>query len=112
VALGPLKPFLEQIDPSLGRTWEQTLNQSLRNLSKLESRAVKARLSQTGLSKQGLRALSNAIYPHEQLQERIFPLAHFINRYGTAFIEHLFAAGALDDFSHHVLVLEEQRDPS
>ncbi|MBN1584618.1 MAG: bacillithiol biosynthesis cysteine-adding enzyme BshC [Anaerolineae bacterium] len=111
-SLAPLQSFLEEIDPSLSRTWEQTVFQSLRNLDKLESRAVKARLSRSGLSKQGLLALSSAIYPHEQLQERTFPLPHFVSRYGLAFIEQLFAAGALDDFSHRVLILEEQDDAS
>lgn len=111
-ALAPLKPFLEEIDPSLGRTWEQTLQQSLYNLGKLEARAVKARLSQAGLSRQGLVALSNAIYPQQQFQERIFPLAHFIARYGPAFVEQLFAAGELDDFSHRILILEQEDDAS
>jgi len=42
------------------------------------------------------------------LQERVFPLPHFTNRYGMRFIDEIFSAGELDDFSHHILTLEER----
>jgi bacillithiol biosynthesis cysteine-adding enzyme BshC len=105
-ALEPLRPYLETIDPSLGRTWSQTLSNAVRNLDKLEGRAMRARMSQLGFSKGELQALRNALLPRGRLQERVFPLAHFLGRHGTAFVDALYSAGELDNFSHHLLIME------
>jgi len=105
-ALAPLRPYLQSIDPSLERTWSQTVHNAIRNVDKLQERAAKARMSQLGFSKQALRSLRNALLPRGRLQERVFPLPHFINRHGMRFINELFVAGALQDFAHHVLILE------
>jgi len=105
-ALEPLRAYVEGIDPSLVRTWEQTLYYSQDNLDKLEARAMKARMSQEGLSKAQLRSLRNALLPRGRLQERVFPLPHFLNQFGFSFLDELLSIGELDDFSHHILTLE------
>jgi uncharacterized protein YllA (UPF0747 family) len=107
-ALSPLQPLLGSIDPSLERTWGQTLANATRSLDKLKDRAIKARMSQQGFSKSNLQGLQNALLPKGQLQERVFPLPHFVNRHGPRFINELLAAGELDDFAHHILTLEEE----
>jgi bacillithiol biosynthesis cysteine-adding enzyme BshC len=105
-ALAPLKPYLEDIDPSLGRTWAQTVANADNGLERLRERAFKARLSQLGFSKGELRKLQNALRPRGRLQERVLPLSHFMNRYGMGFLDELMSAGDLLDLSHHVLTLE------
>jgi hypothetical protein len=107
-AMSPLQPYLESVDPSLGRTWAQTLASMDRSLERLRERTFKARMSQLGFSKRDLRALGNALLPRGRLQERVFPLPHFLSRYGPRFIDALFSAGELDDFAHHILTLEEE----
>lgn len=107
--LAPLRPYLEGIDPNLVRTWEQTVEYNARNVDKLEEKALKARMSQLGFSRQELRALQNLLYPRGRLQEREFALPHLLNRYGMPLIEQLFAAGDLDDFSHHILIVADQQ---
>jgi bacillithiol biosynthesis cysteine-adding enzyme BshC len=108
-ALAPLRSYLHDIDPSLVRTWEQTLANSMRNLDKLEERAFRARMSQMGFSKGDLRTLQNALLPRGRLQERVFPLPHFINRHGWQFIDEIFSAGELERFGHCVLTIEDER---
>ena len=110
--LSPLRAYVEEIDPSLGRSWEHTLNNAMRGMDKLEQRAMKAHLSQLSFSRGELRALRNTLLPRNRLQERIFPLPHFINRHGIGFIDAIFSAGDLSDFSHHVLTLEAEHVPS
>jgi bacillithiol biosynthesis cysteine-adding enzyme BshC len=107
-ALTPLRAYLESIDPSLNRTWAQTLANMDRSLEKLRERTFKARMSQLGFSKRDLRTLQNALLPRGRLQERVFPLPHFMNVYGKRFIQELFSAGELDNFGHHILTLEEK----
>ena len=108
-ALTPLRPYLESIDPSLGKTWVQTLANSTRSLDKLKRRAQRARMGRLGFSRGELRALCNVLLPRGRLQERVFPLPHFINRHGTGFIDTIFSAGNLDEFTHHIVTLEDGR---
>jgi bacillithiol biosynthesis cysteine-adding enzyme BshC len=105
-ALSPLHAYLEGVDPSLIRTWTQTVAASQRSLDKLEQRAFKARMGQLGFSKKDLRGAQNALLPRGRLQERIFPLAHLLNGHGPGFIDNVFSAGALEDFGHHILMVE------
>jgi uncharacterized protein YllA (UPF0747 family) len=106
-ALAPLCPYLEGVDPSMIRTWTQTVAASQRSLDKLEQRAFKARMGQLGFSKKDLRGVQNALLPRGRLQERVFPLAHLLNRYGPGFVDSVFSAGTLEDFSHHILTMED-----
>jgi uncharacterized protein YllA (UPF0747 family) len=107
-ALSPLSSYVESVDPTLGKSWAQTLARSQTNLDKLAARVARARLSRLGLSRGELRALSNSLLPRGRLQERVFPLPHFLSRHGMGFLEELLSAGRLDDFSHHVLTVEER----
>ncbi|MBN1873833.1 MAG: bacillithiol biosynthesis cysteine-adding enzyme BshC [Anaerolineae bacterium] len=102
-ALAPLQGYLESIDPSLGKTWGQTQFRAIQGLDKLEERAIKARMSQLRLSKAELHALRNVLLPKGNLQERVFPLPHYLNQYGSDFIDALFSAGNLDNFAHHII---------
>ena len=105
-ALEPLLPYVEDIEPGLTRTWAQTVAHSTRSLAKLEQHAVKARTRQLGFSKGELRRLQNALLPRGRPQERVLPLAHFMNRHGPGFIEAMFEVGELGDFGHHVVTME------
>lgn len=106
-ALLPLRDYVEGVDPSLTRTWSQTVQRSVNSLTKLEQRATKARMGQLGFSKLELRRLQNALLPRSRLQERILPFAHFYSQHGPALIDLLFSAGELGNFGHHVLSLED-----
>jgi len=106
-ALEPLQLPLAGLDPGLERTWQQTRDSSLRGLYNLEKRAVRAELAKQGLSTGLLQRLQNALRPRGRLQERVFPLPHFINRHGPAFVDTLFSAGRLDDFFHYAIILED-----
>jgi bacillithiol biosynthesis cysteine-adding enzyme BshC len=108
-ALAPLRDYLADIDPSLERTWTQTLINATRNLDKLKERAIRARLGRQGLSKGNLQGLKNALLPKGLLQERVYPLPHLLNQYGPELLDVLLGAGELDCHSHHVLTLEEPR---
>lgn len=105
--LDPLRPFVAALDPSLERSWEGAHTASLRALDRLESRALRAALAQQGLSPGALQRLRNAVLPRGRPQERAFPLPHFINKYGPGFIDRLFSAGELDDFSHSVITWDD-----
>jgi len=105
-ALAPLKTHLESIDPSLGKTWIRAVTNIARSIDGLEDRGATAAMGKLGLSKGEVQMLRNALLPRGRLQERVFPLPHFLTRHGPGFLEAIFGAGELDDFSHHVLSME------
>jgi bacillithiol biosynthesis cysteine-adding enzyme BshC len=106
-ALSPLRDYLASVDPSLTRTWAQTVRRSLDSLRKLEQRATKARVGQLGFSKLELRRIQNALLPRGRLQERVLPFAYFYSRYGPELVDLLLSIPELGDFGHHVLLLED-----
>ena len=105
-ALAPLKPYLEELDPNMGRTWQQAVNTALRNIDKLEERAINSKLSRAGYSRHELQSLCNKLVPRGRPQERELPLSHFIRRFGTGFVEAMGEAGDLEVFGHDVVTLE------
>jgi uncharacterized protein YllA (UPF0747 family) len=105
-ALGPLRGYLKDVDPSLTRTWEQTVQRSLWSLAKLEQRAARARMGQLGFSKLELRRIQNALLPRARLQERVLPFVHFYSQHGPELVELLLSTGELGAFGHYVLSLE------
>lgn len=109
-AFAPLRPYVEEIDPNLGKAWKYGLSNALRGIENLEEGARKARLSQLGFSRGELRQLRNTLLPRDRPQERVLPLPHFLNRYGMGFLDAISSTGAMDDFSHHVITLETTYD--
>ncbi len=106
-ALAPLRPYLEELDPNMGRTWEQALNTALRNIDKLEERATNAALGRAGYSRRELQSLRNLLQPRGRLQERELPLSHFVQRHGPGFLAALREAGDLEGFTHDIVILED-----
>jgi len=107
-ALAPLETHLKSIDPSLGKTWVRAVTNITKSIDGLEDRSATAAMGKSGLSKREVQMLRNALLPRGRLQERVLPLPHFLSQYGFGFLEAIFGAGDLDDFSHHVLSLEAE----
>jgi bacillithiol biosynthesis cysteine-adding enzyme BshC len=106
-ALAPLRAYMEEIDPSLGKTWAQTLARADQGLGRLRERAFRARMSQLGYSKGELRQLSNALLPRGRLQERVLSWTHLSLTYGPGLLDQLSVAGDLLDWDHTVLTVED-----
>ncbi|MBU1661655.1 MAG: bacillithiol biosynthesis BshC [Chloroflexi bacterium] len=109
-AFAPLRPYVEEIDPNLGKAWQHGLSNTMRGLDNLEQGTIKARMSHLGFSRGELRQLSNILLPKDRLQERVFPLPYFMQRHGMKFLDSIFSAGEIEDFSHHILVMEADND--
>lgn len=105
-----LGSVVEDIEPNLLKTLDQTIAKALTGCDKLEERTIKAILSQNGFSKSELHKINNSLYPRDRLQERVFPLPHFINRFGTKFIDKIMALDTIDQ--HHQLIILEDNDDS
>jgi uncharacterized protein YllA (UPF0747 family) len=102
-----LLPHVERIDPNLAKTHRRSAGQALRALDRLRERTFRVLMSREGLSKKQIQALRNAVLPLGLMQERVFPLPHFIANFGAGFVRAVFSAGDLHDFSHNLLIMEE-----
>jgi len=106
-AYAPLRDYVAAQDPNLAKTWESTLGSALRSLEKLDDRALKAALSQRGLSKGDLRALRNLVLPRERLQERVYPLAWHLARHGLGWLDAMMGWGELGTWDHRIVTWED-----
>jgi bacillithiol biosynthesis cysteine-adding enzyme BshC len=106
-ALDPLKGYVEELDPNLGRSWEQALTTALRNVDKLEERAVNVTLGRKGYARRELQSLRNVLVPRGRLQERVLPITHFLQQRGPGFLAELRAQGNLERFEHTIVTLED-----
>jgi len=106
-AYAPLRDYVAAQDPNLAKTWESTLGSALRSLEKLDDRALKAALSQRGLSKGELRSLRNLVLPRERLQERVYPLAWHLARHGLGWLDALMGWGELGSWHHQIVIWED-----
>ena len=103
----PLSSLVETLDPSLVSSWKGTRAAAFRALDRLEKRTLRANLAKHGLSLGALQRLRNSILPRGRLQERVFPLPHFINRHGATFVERLVSLAELDNTHHRVVTWED-----
>ena len=101
IEIEKLSSHLNKIEPNLVKTNEQTLNTTLNALNKLEDKTIKAVLSRQGYLRKHLRELGNSLMPLGKLQERVFPVTHFLNYYGIDhFIEMLLNNKDVMNFTH------------
>ena len=105
----PLREHVKKIDPLLGRSWQGTLSTVEFRLQKLKKRANNAYLAKNGYSNKQVSQLFTFLKPKQQLQERVLPLPYAINTLGASFVDRIFSAGDLVDFSHHVLTWRTER---
>jgi len=69
---------------------------------------VKQMMKTKGYTKGEVQRLRNRLFPKNGMQERILPMPHFYAHYGEAFIDTIFNAGELCDFSHKIVTLEQK----
>jgi bacillithiol synthase len=107
-ALEPLKAYIEALDPNMSRSWEQALNTALRNIDKLEERAVNVTLSRSGFARREVQALRNVLLPRGRMQERVFPITHFMQQYGPTLLSRMTEMGDVARFSHDIVTVEAE----
>ena len=108
--LAPLQQQVQAVDPNLGRSWQSTVSAVIYRVDKLQKRFANATLSRTGISKRDFLNLLIGLKPRNRPQDRVFPLPHLLNDFGLASVPAFLALGQLEDFSHHIVTWERQRE--
>ncbi len=93
-ALARLKGELDTGEEGFARAAERAAKKIVYNLDKLEERYVKALQRRNEVVVRRITQLSNAVRPNGSLQERVFPIAQFLNGYGEGIADAV--GGAID----------------
>ena len=88
-ALHEIGEPLARLDPSLTQAAEKASAKMHYQLSRLEGRAARAEERRNGEIARHAVQLSNALFPHKNLQEREIAGIYFLSRYGHAFLEQM-----------------------
>ena len=104
-AFEPLAERVSAVDPGLARTWQRSREHALRGLTRLRSRTGRAVLARRGYSRAALHRLLNQLRPRGRPQERVFPVPHFLARFGAAFLTACLIDEPAGAFTHEVVAL-------
>ena len=110
-AFRPLAERVSAVDPSLARTWQRSRDHALRGLDRLRARTGRAVLARRGYSPEALHRVLNQIRPRGRLQERVFPVPHFLARFGAPFLDACLIGEPEEAFTHEVLALPAAAEP-
>ncbi len=104
-AFQPLAGSVSAVDPGLARTWQRSRDHALRGLGRLRARTGRAVLARRGYSPAALHRVLNQLRPRGRLQERVFPVPHFLARFGAPFLDACLIGEPAEAFTHEVLAL-------
>lgn len=104
-AIANMKPAIERVDPTLGRSVEATRALIRKELGKLKGRAVRAEKRKQETLYNMLAKAQAHLYPAGKPQERVLSPLYFFSRYGSKFFDTLGATVSLDTSEHQVLFL-------
>ncbi len=104
-AFQPLAGSVSAVDPGLERTWQRSRDHALRGLNRLRARTGRAVLARRGYSPAALHRVLNQLRPRGRLQERVFPVPHFLARFGAPFLDACLIGEPAEAFTHEVLTL-------
>ena len=104
-AFQPLADSVSAVDPGLARTWQRSRDHALHGLARLQTRTGRAVLARRGYSRAALHRLLNQLRPRGRPQERVFPVPHFLARFGAPFLEACLIDGPAEAFTHEVVTL-------
>ncbi|MBI2683525.1 MAG: bacillithiol biosynthesis cysteine-adding enzyme BshC [Acidobacteriales bacterium] len=103
---GPIRHELQQLDPTLEAAAAKAFAKIRHQVERLERKAATALLRRNAELDVQARKLSNALYPHQNLQEREIAGAHFLGRFGLRFLRRLHDAIRIGSPDHQVLYPE------
>lgn len=101
--LSTIKEKLVKLDPTLVDAAETARSKVEYQLERLSSQAARAEAQKSELITRKAEALSQALYPDKNLQERGVGGIFFLARYGPEFLHQLYDAIQPDCFDHQIL---------
>jgi bacillithiol synthase len=104
-SLSAIRDALGRLDRTLLDAAENAAAKMQHQLDGLRARAARAELRQAEVVRRHGEVLSNALYPHQTLQERELAGVYFLARHGTELLRALYDTIRTDCLDHQVISL-------
>jgi hypothetical protein len=103
--IGKLKVQLEHLDHTLVDAASHAGSKMLYQINRLRGRAARAEIRRNQEIARHADGLSSALYPNKDLQERVFPGAIYVARYGEELLEGLLGQLCMECPDHQLIFL-------
>lgn len=100
-----LTKSLQELDPTLVDAAQKAESKMLYQMETLESRSASAELRKHADISRHAEYITNALYPHKDLQERGIAGIYFLARHGASLLEKLYEAAATNCPEHQVFYI-------
>lgn len=104
-ALTAVVPPITKLDPTLVGAAERAGNKMRYQLDRLRKRAANAELRKEEIISRHAAHLSNTLFPHKDLQERVISCVSLLARYGVGTLEILQEAAMSGCLDHQIIYL-------
>ncbi len=103
--ISDLKPSIENVDHSLGRSTEATRASIVKEIERLKERVFRAEKRHHDEVRSQLEKTWINVLPAGRLQERVISPIYFLNKYGFGLIDRLFESLDASERDHQVIAL-------
>lgn len=101
---------LEKIDKNMVNSIKSKFQKNVEIVDDFKKKFKDAQLRLNYANLQKMRSVINAIYPESVLQERVFNVTYFLNKYGPEFVEYLYNEIDINNFEHQVIFVNPDED--
>ncbi len=101
-----LRDAIGKLDSTLIAAADRARTSMWYQVNRLQRRAARAELLRNEVITRHADALSNALFPHKQLQEREVAGISFVARYGLSLLENLYDVMHTDCHDHQVITVQ------
>jgi len=104
--VGDLEKAVTSFEPTLEKPFRQSAGKMKAELAALEKKAFQAHKRKNEIIREQVYKISGHLYPENKLQERVFGLPYYLNKYGFGLVNYLAEHLRLDTSDHQLIELE------
>ena len=101
---------LEKIDKNMVNSIKGKFQKNVEIVEDFKKKFQDAQLRLNDANLKKMRSVVGAIYPGSVLQERVFNVGYFLNKYGPEFVEYLYNEIDINNFEHQVILINPDED--
>ncbi len=98
-----LKNVTSKVDRTLTNTVDTMKEKLYNNLDLLKSKLINAQAQKSETAMKQVEKITNNLYPHKNLQERMINVGYFLNKYDEGIMDKLFNEMDISEFEHQVI---------
>ena len=99
---------LNEIDKNLVNSFKNKTQKNVEIVEDFKKKFVDAQLKANDSNLAKMRSIVKAIYPDNTLQERVYNIIYFLNKYSFDFIDYLFNEIDIYDFEHQLIFINPE----